>query len=51
MFRHLGHLFIVSLLFIPKFVDTVLQKIHTNSVWGHNNCIAAINHLLLFCLS
>jgi len=36
MFRHLGHLIILSSLFIPKFVDTVLQKIRRNSIWGNN---------------
>lgn len=47
-FRHLGHLIIMSLLFIPKFVDTVLQNIHSHLFGGHNNCTAAINYLLLF---
>lgn len=47
MFRHLGHLIMVSLRFIPKFVGTALQKIHGNSIWGHTNSIAAINNLLL----
>lgn len=47
MFRHLGHLIVVSLWFIPKFVGTALQKSHSNSIWGHSISIAAINHLLL----
>lgn len=29
----------MSLLFIPEFVDTVLQKVHSNLIWGHNNLI------------
>lgn len=35
-------LIIMSLLFIPEFVDTVLQKVHSNLIWGHNNYVVSI---------
>lgn len=36
------HVIIVSLLFVPEFVDTVLQKVHSNLIWGHNNYVVSI---------